>query len=138
MEFGRNSGHLHPVRRTKAIEKEIVKIRFAKFPNNLRVCISATNKHQQDRILKIETLQDVNYNPLTEGGNVEKDSLCRCSLRTRFLKRSKWVGSITEYVIRCFKCQRMGHVAKHCATVNKDVLNVEVNITMVNLQEMLN
>lgn len=55
--FGRDTGHFHPVRMTKAIEKEIGK--FAKFLNNRRILIFAMNKQQQDEILKIETLDGV-------------------------------------------------------------------------------
>ena len=44
---------------TKAIEEEIRKIKFAKFLNNRGVLISAASKQQQDKILKIETLDGV-------------------------------------------------------------------------------
>lgn len=51
-----DKGHFHPVHVTKAIEKEIGKIKYAKLLNNRRILISAVNKKQQEMILKMSNL----------------------------------------------------------------------------------
>lgn len=51
-----DKGHFHPVQVTKAIEKEIGKIKYAKLLNNRRILISAVNKKQQEMILKMGSL----------------------------------------------------------------------------------
>lgn len=51
-----DKGHVHPVQLTKAIEKEIGKIKYAKILNNGRILISAVNKKQQENIMKMTSL----------------------------------------------------------------------------------
>lgn len=51
-----DKGHFHPVHVTKAIEKEIGKIKYAKLLNNRIILISAVNKKQQEMILKMSNL----------------------------------------------------------------------------------
>jgi len=57
IEFNQDGGHYHPIKLTKAIEKEIGKIKFARFMNNKRILIHATNKQQQEKILSMSSLQ---------------------------------------------------------------------------------
>lgn len=57
IDFGQDGGHYHPIKLTKAIEKEIGKIEFARFMSNKRVLIHATSKQQQEKILKMSSLQ---------------------------------------------------------------------------------
>lgn len=56
IEFNQDGGHYHPIKLTKAIEKDIGKIKFAKFMNNKRVLIHANNKQQQEEILGMNSL----------------------------------------------------------------------------------
>lgn len=51
-----DKGHFHPVHVTKAIEKDMGKIKYAKLLNNRRILISAVNKKQQEMILKMSNL----------------------------------------------------------------------------------
>lgn len=51
-----DKGHFHPVQVTKAIEKAFGKIKYAKLLSNRRILISAINKKQQERIMKMGSL----------------------------------------------------------------------------------
>lgn len=57
IEFNQDGGHYHPIKLTKAIEKEIGKIIFARFMSNKRILIYATSKQQQEKVLKMSSLQ---------------------------------------------------------------------------------
>lgn len=57
IEFNQDGGHYHPIKLTKAIEKEIGKIKYARFMNNKRVLVHAISKQQQEKILSMSTLQ---------------------------------------------------------------------------------
>jgi len=54
--FKNEGAHYHPLKLTKAIEKEIGKIKFAKFLSNRRLLIFATDQRQREKILRAETL----------------------------------------------------------------------------------
>lgn len=54
--FKKEGGHFHPLKLTKAIEKEMGKIKFAKYLNNRRLLVFATGQLQRDRFLRAETL----------------------------------------------------------------------------------
>lgn len=54
--------HLHPLKLTKAIEKEMGKIKFAKYLSNRRLLIFAKNKPQRDKFLNTETLNGERIN----------------------------------------------------------------------------
>ncbi len=47
--FKNEGGHFHPLKLTKAIEKEMGKIKFAKYLSNKRLLIFAKNQHQRDK-----------------------------------------------------------------------------------------
>lgn len=51
-----DKGHFHPVQVTKAIEKEIGKIKYAKLMSNRRILISTLSKKQQEMVLKMSSL----------------------------------------------------------------------------------
>lgn len=57
IEFNKDGGHYHPIKLTRAIEKEIGKIKFARFMNNKRILIHAISKQQQEKMLSMSSLQ---------------------------------------------------------------------------------
>lgn len=81
----------------------------------------------------------------TNKGGVKKGSLSMLVQFESTLPKEVKMGSINyrvrEYIpnpIRCYKCQRIGHVAQQCRGKNKDVRNVEVTMIMVNVRRALN
>jgi len=54
--FKKEGGHFHPLKLTKAIEKEMGKIKFAKYLNDRRLLVFATDQMQRDRFMRAETL----------------------------------------------------------------------------------
>lgn len=54
----KNGGHFHPLKLTKAIEKEMGKIKFAKYLSNRRLLIFAMNPPQRDTFLRAATLNE--------------------------------------------------------------------------------
>ncbi len=76
-----DKGHFHPVQVTKAIEKEIGKIKYAKLLNNRRILISAVNKKQQEMILKMGSLGGgkIKVHVCTRNGSKFKRSDFKCA-----------------------------------------------------------
>ena len=60
--FKKEGGNFHPLKLTKAIEKEIGKIKFAKYLSNRRLLIFAKDQLQRDKFLKAETLNGKKIN----------------------------------------------------------------------------
>ncbi|XP_035984310.1 uncharacterized protein LOC118557929, partial [Fundulus heteroclitus] len=161
VEFKQEGGHLHPIKLTKAIEKEIGQINSARIMNNRKILIFATSKKQQEQILKMTTLvgervktfipgaatrlrgvitgvpldmtveeikQEIKGGKVMEVTRIKhkrdgvvKDTMAIILMFEDVVPESVQIGYINyrvrEYIpnpIRCFVCQRMGHVAKEC------------------------
>lgn len=60
--FKKEGVHFHPLKLTKAIEKEMGKIKFAEFLSNRRLLIFAKDKLQREKFLQAETLNGERIN----------------------------------------------------------------------------
>ncbi|KAI2655997.1 Nucleic-acid-binding protein from mobile element jockey [Labeo rohita] len=65
--FKKEGVHFHPLKLTKAIEKEMGKIKFAKFLSNRRLLIFAKDKLQREKFLQAETLNGEQINAHNPG-----------------------------------------------------------------------
>ena len=156
-----SSSKLHPVKLSKAMRNEIGSVKQARFLSKGRMLIETVNKDQQEKILKMSTLNEVRIKSHIPGINrkirgvitgvpidlsieelqkeikgakvtVEKrlstryqgkivDSLSVLIQFEGAIKDKVTIGYLSypvrEFVprpLRCFKCQRFGHIAGQC------------------------
>ena len=150
---------LHPIHITKAIEKDIGKIKHARLMGNGRILIFANSEEQQKNILKKDTLNNLKITSHIPGITTKargvisgiptsvtieeiKESLKQYDLveAKRLMNGKEKTESLSvllcfkkelpvriqmgyisylvrQYIpppIRCYKCQRFGHVAVQC------------------------
>ncbi|XP_034065952.1 uncharacterized protein LOC117542404 [Gymnodraco acuticeps] len=162
VEFGeQTAAKLHPVALTKAIHKEIGSIKQARFLSKGRMLIELMNAKQQEKLLKMKTLNEVRIKCHVPGANrkilgvisgvpieigIEElkkeikggkvsvvkrlptryqgkivDSLSVLLQFEETIQQKIMIGCMSfpvrEFIpklLRCFKCQRFGHVADKC------------------------
>ncbi len=73
--FKNEGGHFHLLKLTKAIEKEMGKIKFAKYLSNKRLLIFAKNQQQRDKLLKAKTLNGERISAHSPGNAAKLHSL---------------------------------------------------------------
>ncbi|XP_013883765.1 uncharacterized protein LOC106532290, partial [Austrofundulus limnaeus] len=157
IEFKQEGGQFHPIKLTKAIEKEIGRIKLAGLMNNKKILIHAENRQQQEKIVKMTTLvgetikayipgtlaklkgvisgvplditiDEIKGGKITEATRIKnkrdgtlKDTMSVILQFENVMPESIQIGyvnfKVRTYIpnpLRCFICQRMGHVAKEC------------------------